>query len=483
MIPYLTNKRRSQKGAYMIWIVFLTPVLVGLLAFSVDVGMIYDEKHQAQTNADALALAGINVVGRTFNASLTPKQKADAVMAAVREMAARQSPKIADSALTITYCPKGSELSAAGFSGAGRCLNLPASSTPPASYARIASPSANYPLASEAVGGTDADSSAYVHVKVTANNTNYFSRFLKIINMPPVSAEAMARKREQLGGCTAYYQPLKAGPSTDPQTIMLRDGSHLSVTVGGILILDDPNNALSSSGTGNTVSAPWIKVVSDQRNVQQISYYCEADCPEYGIDPTTLPNYLQNPAPPTVVPINCNDSAYTDTADNCDCYPQGDPQCNVYVNCEVNASNYTSKTLRPGTYCGGLMVSNVGTAGSPVTLFQPTVSNDVYVLKSRDANPSDYQNKLGRAGYLNVSYSHIQAGAGPVVNGGVYFYAPEPVSNSSDFSIDLDNSSLRGYLRLWADHLQLRNSTLEYSMYTAGNNGCPGYSFILSLVQ
>lgn len=129
------------------------------------------------------------------------------------------------------------------------------------------------------------------------------------------------------------------------------------------------------------------------------------------------------------------------------------------------------------------MVSNVGTAGSPVTLFQPTVSNDVYVLKSRDANPSDYQNKLGRAGYLNVSYSHIQAGAGPVVNGGVYFYAPEPVSNSSDFSIDLDNSSLRGYLRLWADHLQLRNSTLEYSMYTAGNNGCPGYSFILSLVQ
>lgn len=479
MFPYLLSKRRFQKGSYIIWIALMFPVLVGMLGFSVDVGMIYNDKQQAQSDADALALEGMNVVRRVFN-SLTPKQKADAVMLAIHDMAS-QTLQIPSGDITLTYCPKGTEMTAAEFAGSGRCVVLPVSGTPPSSYARVSSPSNFYP---EDIGGVYEEDAAYVHVAVTKNPNIYFAHFLNIINLPPVAARSMSRVMEQLG-CFGYYQPEVA--KNDPKHISLNDGSNLTVLNGGILILDDENNSLHSSGQGNSISAPWIKSTGDNTS-PGIEYNCLIDCPELGVNPATLPENLDDPQKPVLPVGNCNDADLIDTSSPCDVYPPTGSRGYVYVNCVINNTNVSSITLRPGTYCGGLEVNSVGSGINPITLFEPSVSggnivDDVYYFKEGFTLGKNGKKEV-RYGYLTVNGSYIKADDNGVEGGGVYLITDENIANNGA-SVTLTNSVLSGSLRLWANHLVLNNSDLTYSVYSAGNNGCGSTTtrFLASLVQ
>ncbi len=52
------GSRKGQRGAVAVWLaVILVPVLLGLLGFALDLGMLYSARGELKTAASAMALA------------------------------------------------------------------------------------------------------------------------------------------------------------------------------------------------------------------------------------------------------------------------------------------------------------------------------------------------------------------------------------------------------------------------------------------
>lgn len=57
MCTWLRTRCRAESGAVVVWVVLMLPVVLGMLAFAVDVGVWYWQQQQEQSAADAAALA------------------------------------------------------------------------------------------------------------------------------------------------------------------------------------------------------------------------------------------------------------------------------------------------------------------------------------------------------------------------------------------------------------------------------------------
>lgn len=425
MRPGWFHSPRLQTGVYLIWVFIMIPVLAGLLAFAADIGLFQNDKSTSQTVADAAAQAGINVVRRVFytpTATLSATVKAGHVRTAV--LGAANAAGFANSDVTITYCPRSSELG--DVSGTGPCWRLGNTNN------RVASPSSTYPMATEAVGGAEADTAAYVHVALTKSTTSYFARFLRVMNFPSVSVSAMTRAKERPMSCPGTY----ITPDGGPKGLDIKS-STLTVNSGGILVDLDHNNALA--GTSGTVTADWIRVAGGQGN-PNVLYVCR-------LKPSPCPA-LNQPLEPALRPVidypsvNCNDYS-------CDQSRGRNPNgCDfavdkVYVNKRVTSSNVT---LRAGTYCGGLQIdhaSNVILARDGATL--------VYRFVEKT-------NGNGTDGKLTIISSSVTTLNSP---GDGVILLSETATHGDNYAVDLESSTLTGYARIYAEGLQLTSSNLS----------------------
>ncbi len=421
MRPDLTHSPRLQTGVYLIWVFVMIPVLVGFLAFSVDVGLFQNDKSKAQTVADAAAQAGINVVRRVFDtpmATLSATAKAGHVRTAVRNAA--NAAGFENTAIQITYCPKASEVGA--VTGTGPCWNLGNTNT------RVASPSPSYPLAAEAGGGAEADTAAYVHVALTKSTTSYFARFLRMINFPPVTVVAMTRAKERPMSCPGIY----ITPTGGPKGLDIKS-STLTVSNGGILIDLADNNALA--GTSSIVTADWVKAAGGQGN-PNVTYICRlkpSPCPELNqpLDAALQPHY-------NYPIVDCNDYVCNQSGHN---NPNG---CDfaadkVYVNKKVTTDNVT---LRAGTYCGGLEIDSANNV---------TLARDGATMVFRFVNQT---NGNGTDGKLTIISSTVSAAGDGVI------LLSETATHGNNYAVDLDSSTLTGFVRIYAEALQLTSSTV-----------------------
>lgn len=511
---------QSQSGSFLVWLAVLLTTLIGLLFFSYDVGVFNTARARSQTEADTLALAGVNVIKKVFYllpSEMTAKEKADYVLAAVREAAGRLTPSIADADLVITYCPISSEADDSGLAG-GPCFDLPPSNSPPGSYSTAVSgsipgkfnPLDYYPNASELTGGSKEDSAAYVHVAIQSQVSTIFGRIMNLMNFPPVwiSATAAVKERDNGESCVGYFTEKQS--SNDPQTISLKDDSEFEILQpGGLLITDDPNLVFSAAGARSEVTADWIKAVGANSN-PNIDFTCRdgGTCPELGVSESLLRGY--EPPVPTYpdVGVNCASTPMADTKNNlCDMYPRsaGGKTRWFYVNCHIKPDNIDAIVARTpsstppgpgcgglcaGTYCGGLTIEDIPDAKN--LLLKPIVSggnvtDDVFYFEDRDGTEkSTHYNedcpapckkddepefyKEIRDGHLRIRNSILDGSNGGVANAGVYIYAPN--ASGSEFAVSLTDSTLGGSLILYSDHLYLESSTLRYLPYNGGLNPC-----------
>ena len=58
MIQHGVNRRHPQRGRALIVAVLAMAVLIGMVAMTIDVGMLLRNRRQFQNSADAMALAG-----------------------------------------------------------------------------------------------------------------------------------------------------------------------------------------------------------------------------------------------------------------------------------------------------------------------------------------------------------------------------------------------------------------------------------------
>lgn len=478
-------RRRHIGGSIMIWMVFLLPILIGLFAFSLDYGMVFYEKSRAQTAADSAALAGADELKRVFRAKTTDLPaicKAGYVGEAVMEAAT--AAEIAAEDVQVVYCPRSSEVDDLG---GAPCVNIPTNAECDANCncgslsGSITSASkpwdALYPLDAEMAGSGMAqeDTAGYVYVEITRRAASFFARILSVWSWPQVTGRAIAiAKKVPLGA--GYYQPLKAG--NDPQTINLKDGSSFVINNGGIVIMDDPNNALTSSGSGNSLSADWIKLVTDIEP-SNITFSCdEGPCPEYN----AILDDVEGEEP-EFTERDCATLLITDKNEKC---TRNEP-LRIYANCKIDSTNKNIVNLYPGTYCGGLTI-DIGDKNNHVVLSplvaSGKVTDDVYYFVERSKQPGDVAGTppISPGKLLITNKSTVEGGDGGVTNAGVYIYAPEV--GGSDFGIDISSeSTLQGSVFIWSDHIRLDDSVLSYSTYSGGKNILNLTKMFFSLVQ
>ena len=481
MLQHQSENPRLLRGSITIWMIFLLPILLGLFAFSLDFGMVFYEKSKTQTAADSAALAGVDVLKRVLRLKTTDMPaicKAGYVGEAVMEAAT--AAQIAPEDVQIVYCPRSSEVN---ICGGGPCCNIPTDAACDAdcncgglsgSITSAAKPwDALFPLDAEMAGSgtSQEDSAGYVYVEITRGAAGFFAGILSAWPGPEVKARAIAiAKKVPIGA--GYYQPLKAG--NDPQTINLKDGSRFVINNGGILIMDDPNNALTSSGSGNSVSADWIKVVIDE-GPNNITFTCDVGpCPEYNADVDDI-----EAEPPQFNAQNCSSLIITDATEKC----TRNETLRIYANCTIDSTNKDDVNLYPGTYCGGLTIDGVNVVLSPLVA-GGVVVEDVYYFVERSKQPGDVAGTPpNAAGKLLIkNNSTVQAVDGGVTNAGVFIYAPEV--GGSDFGIDIStDSTLQGLINIWSDHIRLDDSLLSFSIYSEGKSRLNVTKMNFSLVQ
>lgn len=475
MLQQESAYRRHLGGSITIWMVIILPIFLGLFAFALDFGMVFYEKSREQTAADAAALAGADVLKRVFKIKTTdmsPLCKAGHVGAAVMEVAT--AAEIAPADVELVYCPRSSEVNGIIANG-GPCFALPTNASCDAdcdcgglagAITSVAKPwQGLYPLAVEMAGSGTAeeDTTAYVYVGLSRRAAVFFTPILSAWTWPEVTARAIAMaKKEPLPLGPGFFQPLKEG--NDPQTINIKNGSSFVLNNGGILMMDDPRNALTSSGAGNSVTADWIKAVTDE-DPSSITFSCrlfpDGPCPEYNVDADDY-----EAEAPVFTARNCSTLTITDKNEKC----TRNETLRIYANCTIDASNVGVVHLYPGTYCGGLTIDGVDVHLAPLVASGDVV-DDVYFFVERGRQPGDVAGTpLTTPGKLLIENdSTVEGVNGGVLDAGVYLYAPEV--SGSDFGIDiLSESALTGYIHIWSDHLRLDDSSLDYTAYGGGKN-------------
>ncbi len=505
---------KRQQGSYMVWIIFLLPVLVATLAFSVDIGKYYDDASQIQTVADSAALAGINALRRVFDedtATMSAVCKAGFISEAVSDALTRMA-NGADAGgmgfdvddVELIYCPRSSEPL---VSGEGPCWVIPPDANcgvdcDCGGFAGSIAAYINedtedkpgkgfYPLNSELPdsGEGEEDSAGYVYVRLNKQTDGYFLGLLGILNFPSIEVTAMARHRfKPKFYCPGMYAPVEN--LNDPEPVNLRNGSRLIITDGGITIRDEVQNSIGSSNQPNWIEAEWIKIWGEIYS-GQITYTCD---PSYPI----CPEVLQNSSIDYYGPIEqdqylatgyaeriayCNSSAYSTS-----CIPVDNEEVGyIYVNCELSGPG--PHELMAGTYCGGLTLTDVGgTAAAPGVVLRPRIEDgilvdDVFYFVPRDlpGNNQDRPGLLDINGWSqgqNIRYSFIEVGYdNDIPDAGVIIYAP--VADGQEYAVDLDITRFNdpgagadvGNLRLHTDNLRLVDSTLAFKVYKGGD-GC-----------
>lgn len=476
-----------QRGIYLIWVFVMVPVLLGFLAFSIDMGIFLNERGKAQTAADAAALAGVYTVRQLFDADEligdplgTTAQAADsdAALRAAAENGFAHNPP--DVTVQVTY-------------------PVPDSANPPSPY----------PLANEKLGGAQYGTAAYVLVAITQTSSSVFAPFLNI-DEGVIGATAMGRYKEQKPrSCPGIF--IYPDTPRRPSQLDLKQASSLNISSGGIYIDSDHNNALAGSA-GSTVTADWIQSSGGTGNAQ-IDYICRDNptpCPElykdldatFTIPAVTIPVTADFPACPSggaSTPPACGtiDTATGNPVCPCTlsapCAPLATGGCRVFQNTpEVGPDdlpvgadrNTTYCTLTAGKYCGGLTIRN-DNSGQPFKVkLQPYISGGGVADEARDT----YFYMVN--GQLIVRKTLVVADDGGVTGQGITIHAPDEGSGST-YSVDLDYSTLTswanddcdadvpvappdGSLRIYAGRLGLAHgSCLNLHSYDTENCGAP----------
>lgn len=505
----------------MVWIIFLLPVLVATLAFSVDIGKYYDDASQTQTVADSAALAGINALRRVFDedtATMSAVCKAGFISEAVSDALTRMA-NGADAGgmgfdvddVELIYCPRSSEPL---VSGEGPCWVIPpdancgvdcdcggfaGSIVAYTNEDTVGKPGMGfYPLNSELLdsGEDEEDSAGYVYVRINKQADGYFSGLLGNLNFPSIEVAAMARHRFMPSEpCPGLFNPGEG--DNDPKPISLKS-STIKIMNGGITISDDVTQDIHSSNPPNYIYADWIKILDNYSD--QISYYCGPAPYSACIPDVVNSSEILNYEPEDSYLFDqygtrnayCNSTSYLNTLNPCDRYLSPTGQY-IYVNCVIGPAEVAlgAYTLYAGTYCGGLKIENVGgTADLPMVILKPRVTDgeitdDVFYLMPRDRLGGDNPRE-DLDGFMEATgVSYIEARNNDVADGGVIIYAPQNATGSQ-VAIDLRNTWLTateagegepldqgGSLRIHADNVYLEYSRLEYTTYSGGS-GCSG---------
>jgi len=461
------SPRKPEAGFYLVLITFLLPALIGFLAFSVDLGLIMAQRSQAQSTADGAALAGAFAAKRVFRwPGMTVTQKAVAVLDAVKAELTKNQFPAADGRVQVTYCPP------EGYGGSV-CLTYPTPFTSPNSLVAASAPSTYYPLASEYPNMTEKNTAAYVRVSLSEETTSFFGQVLGIMGFPAVNVSALARYKEgDYLPCPGIYIFVDGSP----QQIDMKQSSGIVVQGGGIYMDSTSNNALSGTA-GSYMTALWIQATGGTGNAV-ITYECTLQatpCPVlYQVLPADAVPIINVPT------VSCPDPP---AGQSTNYFPNNNLTGGVYVNRHVTApisadptydATYDAVILTAGTYCGGLTIDGVGgSSTSPKVILRPRYdaatnhTDDVFHFKNTAQGNQDN-------GALNIlNGSHVQGGMDINGNGvidGVILYIP--TTKPGQFSVNIDNSSVGGYLRIYANNLGLsQGALLDFTAYDLDLNG------------
>ena len=337
--------RRSQQGAYVIWVLVLIPVLAGALAFVFDVGLAFATHERAKTAADAAALA--------------------AAMAAKRESDNLNSPDntIKDKAVKRV---EAAAIEAAGgkneFTHDGDKVTITVEYPPTTT---IYSPYNVSPTNLE-----------YVGVTVSKKINILFAYDFIFGELPPVSAYAIAKVGAGgLSGSPNSCPGIYAYGKDEKNVTDLKGKSDLKVLNGGIFLNSDGKVALYGSA-GSTMTAEWIEVGKEGKAAKSVDYYCD----KY---PSGSPSCVE-PVSEAREPPDLDLSSTPCTASNSNCViDKSSFKCDCSEDKKKGITCTTGELpLQAGRYCG-LKIQNSGTSKSPLIL-GPSATTNIWDLRGTD---------------------------------------------------------------------------------------------------
>lgn len=240
--------RDNPDGQVLVITALSTMLLLGFLAFAIDIGLLFRAKRNAQIAADAAAVAG--ALDYKYNSSVTSAQAAAVAAAAANGITGTGNCPISDT--TKTYV----------------CINIPP------------------------VHGPNAGSAGYVEALISQPNQTVFMGLVSNNNLMPVGARTVVGSG---AGAGCVWTLAKSGKDVS------LSGSG-SITAQNCDIYDDSSasNALTLTGSGS-VKAKSIGIVGSYSNTGSGSL--SPNPPTTGISPAADP--LSGLTPPTITTGTC----------------------------------------------------------------------------------------------------------------------------------------------------------------------------------
>jgi hypothetical protein len=287
---------RTRRGAIAVKVAFCMPVFVGIVAMAVDGGLLFDKRRQAQSAADAAAMAAACELYKTYTSPFASARGVD-----TSDQKAVNHARAIAAANGFVHDPDG-----------GVCtveVNIP-----PTSGAVAAMPAG--------------DQKGFAEVIITYNERRRFSSIFGGGDVP-VRARAVAK---------GTWEPARVGilildPTGARALTVTGNGQGIAQNAPVIVNSNHATEALYASGTGASITAPQYNVVGGYTGTPSIHF------PGGPITTGTLP-----------MPDPFRNIPQPD--------PTGMPARSKATSSVVNlGSGNLLYTLQPGVYDGGLLFS------------------------------------------------------------------------------------------------------------------------------
>jgi len=413
---------RHQKGAYVIWVLILIPVLVAGLALIFNAGNALATHERARTAADAAAVAAALAVKRELSnlqsADSNIKAAAWERVRAAAEYAAGQNGFIG----FVDDCQK---------KPATSCIDYPPQDAVFSPYNQ--SPS----------------NAKYIGVKVIKQPDNLLAVKGIIDLLSPVSAMALASVGK-VNTCPGIGIGLYGHV---PKVTNLKGGSDFRVRDGGIILYSSSSPTALYGDSGATMTAQWIEITGGSAKATSSVNYC---CDKYpscnlacveDINPDRLTQQLPNYALSTACTAANSQCAIISNVFKCGCSLDSK---GVPYGCTTG-----QLPLQAGRYCG-LRIWNSGTSASPLVL-SPSPTTNVWDIRgvTNIGGSSDADTWGGL-----VIYNSVVKGVKDANHEGIIFFDNLEYMNNKNQLLDIglrmgaggdknSTSSLLGLVRIY----------------------------------
>lgn len=424
------NRCNQERGIYIIWLAVILPILGGMLALSIDIGLLMSERQRAQTAADAASLAAAYTISEKVKVRSYSEVSAAAQAALINN----------------------------GFSGnviVGDGTGIGATPYAPTQqqsdyFSKLLSP----------------EKEKYVGVTVTGTQELFFYNFikpekLKNLTFQAHSVAAIGTSAIIPGSCPGVWA------NSNQKAINLLQDSTFTVNAGGIYlnITASIGMKLNGSGTKSKLTADWIELTDAYANPKPYSSSLTLDCRGDTPCPKEPSPNRQDPAapPPTNQMILYNSCMVRmDNGKNggdligCDCRKNksGNPEA-----CD-SPGPFTSKVVngkRSIIIPNGIYSSrpNVGNIDYLDTALNVTDSNVIFQPSGTERNKLYYIFTNGNFEITNSATSGVNI-----------IIDARDTSDAYGGIVMSSGSSFIGTARLYANNFDLRNaSTINVEVF------------------